>query len=46
MRLPDEIAQLAREVVAAATANGITVATAESCTGGLLAELRSTIDDA
>lgn len=37
MRLPDEIAQLAREVVAAATANGITVATAESCTGGLLA---------
>jgi nicotinamide-nucleotide amidase len=37
MRLPEDIAQLARETGAALTAKGITVATAESCTGGLLA---------
>lgn len=37
MRLPDDIAQLAKEVGAAATAKGVTVTTAESCTGGLLA---------
>lgn len=37
MRLPEDIAQLARETGAALTSKGITVATAESCTGGLLA---------
>ena len=37
MRIPDDIAQLARETGAALTAKGITIATAESCTGGLLA---------
>ena len=36
MRLPDDIAQLAKEVGAAATAKGVTVTTAESCTGGLI----------
>jgi len=33
---PDDIETLAREVVAAATARGLMVAAAESCTGGLV----------
>jgi len=37
MKLPDDIAALAAETVAALKARGITVATAESCTGGLVA---------
>jgi nicotinamide-nucleotide amidase len=37
MRLPDDVAQLAKETGAALTAKGITIVTAESCTGGLLA---------
>lgn len=36
MKLPDDIADLAAETVAALIANGLTVATAESCTGGLV----------
>lgn len=34
---PEEIASLARDLIAAAVAKGWTVATAESCTGGLVA---------
>lgn len=34
---PDDIEQLAASVIAAASARGWTVATAESCTGGLVA---------
>lgn len=37
MRMPDDIAALAAETIAALTAAKLTVATAESCTGGLLA---------
>ncbi|KQW81561.1 damage-inducible protein CinA [Devosia sp. Root413D1] len=37
MKLPDDIAALAEETVAALKAAGMTVATAESCTGGLIA---------
>jgi nicotinamide-nucleotide amidase len=37
MKLPDDIAALAAETVAALIARGVTVATAESCTGGLIA---------
>ena len=37
MKLPDDIASLAEETIAALKAAGITVATAESCTGGLIA---------
>ncbi|MGV3490321.1 MAG: CinA family protein [Devosia sp.] len=37
MKLPDDIASLAHETIAALRAKGITVATAESCTGGLIA---------
>ena len=37
MKLPDDIASLAAETIAALRAAGITVATAESCTGGLIA---------
>ena len=37
MKLPDDIATLAEETIAALKAAGITVATAESCTGGLIA---------
>jgi nicotinamide-nucleotide amidase len=33
---PDDIQSLARQVVQAAAARGLTVATAESCTGGLV----------
>ncbi|NJC42350.1 nicotinamide-nucleotide amidase [Brevundimonas alba] len=33
---PDDIDSLAREVIRAATARGLKVATAESCTGGLV----------
>ena len=37
MQMPVEIEKLANEVVAALTARGLTIAMAESCTGGLLA---------
>lgn len=37
MKLPADIATLAAETVEALTARGLTVATAESCTGGLIA---------
>lgn len=37
MKLPDDVAALASETIAALTAARLTVATAESCTGGLLA---------
>ncbi|HEV7278101.1 MAG TPA: CinA family protein [Devosiaceae bacterium] len=37
MQMPAEIAALAAEVIAKLTGHGLTVATAESCTGGLLA---------
>lgn len=37
MKLPDDIATLAEDTIAALKAAGITVATAESCTGGLIA---------
>jgi nicotinamide-nucleotide amidase len=37
MKLPDDIASLAAETIAALKAAGMTVATAESCTGGLIA---------
>ncbi|WP_439477385.1 CinA family protein [Brevundimonas sp.] len=34
---PDDIQTLARQVIEAAVARGLTIATAESCTGGLVA---------
>lgn len=34
---PDDIQQLAQQIVAASTAQGLMLATAESCTGGLVA---------
>jgi nicotinamide-nucleotide amidase len=37
MKLPDDIASLAADTIAVLKARGITVATAESCTGGLIA---------
>ena len=37
MKLPPDIATLAAETIKALTAKGLTVATAESCTGGLIA---------
>jgi len=37
MHMPVEIEKLAQEVVAALKAGGLTIATAESCTGGLVA---------
>jgi nicotinamide-nucleotide amidase len=37
MKLPDDVASLAAETIAALKAAGITVATCESCTGGLIA---------
>jgi len=37
MKLPDDIATLAEETITALKAAGMTVATAESCTGGLIA---------
>jgi nicotinamide-nucleotide amidase len=37
MKLPPDIATLAAETIKALTARGLTVATAESCTGGLIA---------
>jgi nicotinamide-nucleotide amidase len=37
MNMPDDIAALAEEVVAALIAAKLTIATAESCTGGLIA---------
>jgi nicotinamide-nucleotide amidase len=37
MQMPDDIAPLAQQVIAALKAKGLTVASAESCTGGLIA---------
>ena len=37
MKLPDDVASLAAETIAALKAAGITLATCESCTGGLIA---------
>ena len=37
MRMPDDIASLAADTIAALKAKGMTIATAESCTGGLIA---------
>jgi nicotinamide-nucleotide amidase len=37
MRMPAEIDKLAQDVVAALKVGGLTIATAESCTGGLVA---------
>jgi nicotinamide-nucleotide amidase len=37
MQMPAEIGKLAHEVIAALIANHLTIATAESCTGGLIA---------
>jgi nicotinamide-nucleotide amidase len=37
MKLPNDIASLATETIAALKAAGMTIATAESCTGGLIA---------
>ena len=37
MQMPAEIGKLAYEVIEALTANRLTIATAESCTGGLIA---------
>jgi nicotinamide-nucleotide amidase len=37
MQMPDDIAPLAEQVIAALKAKGFTVAAAESCTGGLIA---------
>ena len=43
MKLPDDIASLAAETIAALTEAGLTVATAESCTGGLIAAALTSI---
>ena len=37
MEMPSDIGKLAHEVIAALIANRLTIATAESCTGGLIA---------
>ena len=37
MQMPPEIGKMAHEVIAALIANRLTIATAESCTGGLIA---------
>ena len=44
MQVPVEIAKLAQEVVAALKARNLTIATAESCTGGMLAALLTDIE--
>jgi len=46
MKMPEEIAMLAQETVAALAAAGLTVATAESCTGGLVAAALTSISGA
>ncbi len=43
MKLPDDIAALAADTIAALQAARITVATAESCTGGLIASALTSI---
>lgn len=40
---PDDIALLARQVIEAAVARGVKIATAESCTGGLVAGVLTAI---
>ena len=42
--LPDKIESAARRVLERATAAGLTLATAESCTGGLLASLLTDVE--
>jgi nicotinamide-nucleotide amidase len=42
--LPDDVAALAAVVLATADARGITLATAESCTGGLIASLLTDVE--
>ena len=37
MKLPDDVASLAKDTIAALKSAGMTIATAESCTGGLIA---------
>jgi len=37
MQMPDDIAKLAAEIIVTLKANRLTIATAESCTGGLIA---------
>ena len=37
MQMPPDVAKLAEEIVSALKATGLTIATAESCTGGLIA---------
>ena len=44
MKLPPDIASLAAETIKALTARGLTVATAESCTGGLIAGALTSIN--
>ena len=43
-KLPDDIEQLARDVLKYACDHGMTVATAESCTGGLISALLTDVE--
>ena len=43
MEMPSDIGKLAHEVIAALIANKLTIATAESCTGGLIAGALSSV---